>query len=318
MKINTLIVGLGNIGLLYDYELSKSKYITSHANAVFSNKGFNIISGIDPSREGREKFKKKFNIEAYESINAFTFHKHVDLIIISVPTELHLEVFKEVIKKFAPKIILIEKPCGLNLDQALEIKKLAKTKKIKVLVNYIRRSEPSIIKLKNFFDENNFYPFKGNLYYTKGLKNNASHFLDLFQFFFGQIIKIENIKNFSSVKKNDMLIDCKLIFKNGEISLNYLWEDIFTYNSFEIFSPSGKVLYEDSSKITIFKPYKDKKFKGYKILQPQLEIKNYMDIYQKNVLSEILKEFNHSKTNMCTIDQALTTHKVINKISESL
>ena len=42
MKIDTALIGLGKIGMGYDYFSAKN--IKSHANAIKKNKNFNLIS----------------------------------------------------------------------------------------------------------------------------------------------------------------------------------------------------------------------------------------------------------------------------------
>ena len=55
MPITTLVVGLGQIGMLYDYK--NDKYL-SHAQSIFKSKNFVLKAGIDTSYNKRNKFKK--------------------------------------------------------------------------------------------------------------------------------------------------------------------------------------------------------------------------------------------------------------------
>ena len=57
MIIKTIIVGLGNIGLLYDY---KNKFIKTHSKAIDENKKFDLIGAIDPNKTRRSYFVKNF------------------------------------------------------------------------------------------------------------------------------------------------------------------------------------------------------------------------------------------------------------------
>ena len=58
MPITTLVVGLGQIGMLYDYK-KNDKYL-SHAQSILKSKNFVLKAGIDTSYNKRNKFKKKF------------------------------------------------------------------------------------------------------------------------------------------------------------------------------------------------------------------------------------------------------------------
>ena len=66
MIIKTIIVGLGNIGLLYDY---KTKYIKTHSKAINENKKFNLIGAIDPNKTRRSYFIKKYKVNCYSNFN---------------------------------------------------------------------------------------------------------------------------------------------------------------------------------------------------------------------------------------------------------
>ena len=64
MVFNTLIVGLGNIGMIYDYDIS-SRNIFSHAKALTTHSDFFLIGGVDPIEKNREKFKSRYNENVY-------------------------------------------------------------------------------------------------------------------------------------------------------------------------------------------------------------------------------------------------------------
>ena len=66
MKIDTLVIGLGKVGMGYDY-LQRKKKIKSHAQAIVGNKNFQLVGGVDKNFLKRKKFEKKFKITAYEN-----------------------------------------------------------------------------------------------------------------------------------------------------------------------------------------------------------------------------------------------------------
>jgi hypothetical protein len=58
-KIKTLIIGLGKIGLNYDYYLKKKSFLT-HSSTVENHKNFDLVCGIDIKNKNRKLFQKKF------------------------------------------------------------------------------------------------------------------------------------------------------------------------------------------------------------------------------------------------------------------
>ena len=49
MKIETLVVGLGKIGMLYDYK--KKKHFNNHCDAIKNHSFFKLIGGVDINKK---------------------------------------------------------------------------------------------------------------------------------------------------------------------------------------------------------------------------------------------------------------------------
>ena len=70
------------------------------------------------------------------------------MVVISVPTKMHLQIVEEVILAFKPRAILLEKPISYDLNQSIEIAEMCLNNKIDLFVNFYRRSDPVCIKGK--------------------------------------------------------------------------------------------------------------------------------------------------------------------------
>ena len=66
LKINTLLIGLGNVGLNYDY---KTKEIQTHAKSLFLNKKINLVLGIDTDEKQLKRFNKKYKIPTLKKLS---------------------------------------------------------------------------------------------------------------------------------------------------------------------------------------------------------------------------------------------------------
>ena len=110
MKIKTIIIGLGQIGQGYDYDLNHEKYILTHSQAVQAHPNFELTGGIDLFDENRIRFQKKFNIPSFSEIDDVKKNAGLDLVVVAVPTESHMDTVKKIVSKLSPKLILIEKP----------------------------------------------------------------------------------------------------------------------------------------------------------------------------------------------------------------
>ena len=148
-KIKCGIIGLGKIGL--DYDLNKKNQIKTHSKSLFTNKNFSIVGGVDKNFTRRAIFQKEYNLNSYSSINKmFKFNKP-EFIVISTPTETHKKVFDEITKYNSVKLILFEKPISYNLNDLKKIYFISKKKRIKIFINYIRRSNKDFQRLRKKF-----------------------------------------------------------------------------------------------------------------------------------------------------------------------
>ena len=112
MSYGVLIIGLGQIGMDYDYDQDpKSQDIVfTHAQAISTHIDFELLGGVDTRIAQREKFSRKFNMPSYENVpDAFSACEY-DVVVISASTDRHLELCKTVISQAKPKLILLEKP----------------------------------------------------------------------------------------------------------------------------------------------------------------------------------------------------------------
>ena len=104
---SVLIIGLGNIGMLYDYKLDNKIYQTTHATAFSKHSKFNVIGGVDHSKKACDFFEKKFFIKTFQTVKHALKNLKPEVIVISVPTSHHKEIFLESIT-CNPKIILLK------------------------------------------------------------------------------------------------------------------------------------------------------------------------------------------------------------------
>ena len=207
-KIKTIIIGLGNIGLNYDYNLSQD-YILTHSKAIDRNKNFKILCGIDKDQNQLFKFNKKYKKPIFKSL--FSFNKlykniKIDFVVISVQEKYHLKIIRQLFKFCKPKVILCEKPLSTNKMNAKKITNLCEENEVKLFINYTRNTDRNFNYLNRFLKKKS----SGVVRYRKPFIKNASHFLALFRKVIGKInyIKKDKLNNFVVCFKNS-----KILFK---------------------------------------------------------------------------------------------------------
>lgn len=313
-----LLIGLGQIGMGYDLLLD-DQFIFTHAKAISLHKDFNLVAAVDTSSELRKKFTQKYELPAYSSLEEALKNYQVSLVVIATPTKTHGNILNIVLQHSTPELILCEKPLDYSINTAMEMVQKCQEKNIMLFVNYMRRSDIGALSVKQMISDSFIEtPLKGFAWYTKGLMNNGSHFLNLLEYWLGPIQGIKNLSKGRLWDQTDQEFDFIATFDRGEIIFSACNEKSSTYNSIELIGPSGRLLYGDGGEsIAWHSVCPDPILKGHFKLSgiPEI-ISNNMNQYQYNVYQEIANAFNGMNYNLSSAKDALATIKHIHNIGE--
>ena len=320
MKYRCLIIGLGQIGMGYDLTLPKNEAIFTHCRALSRHPKFEILGAVDSSLERRLVFKEHYGKKAYGDISHAMKEFSPDLVVISSPTDSHYAVVKQVLDQSKPMAILCEKPLAYELTDAINIVQSCANLGVRLFVNYHRRSDPGVIEIqKRIFSGSIARPIKGNVWYSKGLLHNGSHFVNLMQFWLSSVKKHSIISNGRLWNDEDPEPDVYVEFEQGNIVFSAAWEESFSYYTAEMISPSGRMLYDRGGELIQWHSIiDDPKFNGYTILKSDPEIiKNGMNRYQYHVAEQLSLMLEGKEAALCSGSEALETQEVIQKILNS-
>ena len=283
-KINTIVVGLGNIGMMYDF-YKNNKYFLTHVKSISANKNYNLLAAIDSDITKISLFKKKYDLPAYKNINDIKIRNKIDLVVVASPTETHFNIIKQVLLIFKPKIILCEKPFTDDFFKARIVTRLCKKNKTKLFINYIRNSLPVFDKIKKFTEIRKKTFFTAKVYFSGDILNNGSHYFIFFFKLFKDYISYK-LMNYKKTKRLDLVINyknCKLLLNN--INNSYKEDKIILNNS------NDSIVWNNSSHNVIFN--KNKKI---------VKIASNINKYQQYVYKEISKVFLYKKKSLRLVD----------------
>ncbi len=298
----------------YDYELDNS-YIQTHSRAAFLHQDFELVGGVDLSEHKREKFKNSYDSKSYKIIQEALEDTKPDFIIISTPSSIHYETLETVFQYSSPEVILCEKPLDYDYESAKKILEICKQNSCKLFVNYFRRCDPSTETIKKLITTGALKPpLKGHVLYSKGLMNNASHFLDFFVNLLGPPNSFKVIKKSQSWDGIDTNMDFIIYFNLAEINFISKPGDTVSILSMNLESKSGKLEYKKGGELITWNPLNDEYLNGS--AAQKIELKNEFKIYQYNVLDNISSYRKHSKSNLCTGEEALEYLEFINTMKE--
>lgn len=136
-EISIALVGPGLIG-------------KKHLELIVKNPSSILCAIVAPMDNHNVCIAEKYNVPLFEDLEALVATINVDGIIIASPNTFHLEHGKFCIERKIP--ILLEKPICSNLDDALNLVKLAKENSSKVLIGHHRAYSSIITTAKSLIE----------------------------------------------------------------------------------------------------------------------------------------------------------------------
>ena len=230
--INVAIIGSGYMANEYAKVLKKIKICK--------------ISGIYSRRHFKAKlFANKHNIEIIgQNIKDLYIRSKADAVIVAVSPDSLKLVVKEVFK--FPWNSLIEKPLGINVNDAYDINKIAKKLKSKSFIALNRRHYSSTLKsidllkldkskrIINIYGQEDLNKIKKFKYSKKIINNfmyvNGIHLIDYMTLFCrGKIVKIEKVVKWQGLKKKGFVL-CTFCYSSGDVAtFSTIWNKPFPW-----------------------------------------------------------------------------------------
>ncbi|MDZ7641814.1 MAG: Gfo/Idh/MocA family oxidoreductase [Desulfurivibrio sp.] len=310
-------MGLGQIGMGYDQHLD-ANYVYTHAKAFNLHPEFYLMAGVDQDREKRKNFERLYRCQSYSDIKTALACHAPHIVVVAVPTELHSKCIYEILKLCNPNVLLCEKPLSNDLPEAVNLVKLCKDRSIRFFVNYCRLSDPGVIEIKRRLDSGEIsIPVKGVVWYTNGFRHNASHFVNLLEYWIGPVVDYQIIKS-EPLGNSDIKIDVRVSFDKGDVFFLSGWDREFTCHYLELLCQNGRLLYGAGVEHINWCPVGGHPtIKGYTVLSDQPEtIITGNNKYQFYVVDELSCILGGKNGNICSADKALETLSSIEKILE--
>ena len=237
------VIGLGRVGMGYDYACTDGSRILSHAQAFRHHPRFTLAGGVDPDPERRRLFAAKFNIPAFATAAELFAAVQVDVVALATPTPAHVDSF-QAIRPFPWKLILCEKPIALTLEEARVMVEWTSASGRVMAVNYMRRTEPGAETVREMIGSGGLGEvFKGTVWYSKGMLNNGSHFVDLLIHWLGEVRQIRPLSPGRSWNGTDPEPDVKITFGGTDVYFLAGREEVYNVAEIELHGTEGKLHY---------------------------------------------------------------------------
>lgn len=309
-----LLIGLGDIGFKYDLD-EPENVIQTHARAFSLHEKFIVVGGVDPNKKNRDHFQKLYNVCTFESISDAFENNKADVVVIASPTKFHFENLHEIVSYSKPRLVLMEKPATYTMEQAQDMIEISTEYSVPILINLVRRTDPSVLEIKSRIDKNEIkLPCKGIVWYSKGLIHNACHFIDLLSWWLGKPEKIEVLEMGRKINEFDIEPDLRIQFSNSVIYFIAKNNEEFSYYNIELLAKNGRLTF-GSGDIPIGWQAKAKGNVGLEAFNE--EINNELYQYQFNVAKDIERFLNNQSALLPSLEEYIETMKLVYEITSA-
>jgi len=278
--MNAAIIGTGSIGGLIDNP--KSQNTASHAHAYIKEPSCSLVGICEPNKINKKKFIKRWGkVNTYLNTKTLFEKENIDILSIASPTKYHANNLQEALHVDSISHILCEKPLVENQKELEALKETLKNSDKKILINLIRRYDPSFINLALQIEIERWgkvLSFHGN--FTKSLLHNGIHMMAVLSHFFG------SIKNLTSQNSNFFIEH-----NNAKGTLTCIENLDYSLFELDIIFENAKVeIKESGTKISIFEKVPSSLYENYFTLEHKETLENSLKNYASNSLSFLLKE----------------------------
>lgn len=331
--LKALLVGLGQIGCGYDIDVpfvpdkpQSGPFTYTHARALMCHPDVDFLGAIDPSTVARNTFSSVYNLPAFDDISGFLQHFNdaiVDLIVFAVPPSLQPSMVGRYLSILNPRILLLEKPLAVcNEDARFLYDMCSKKKNLLVAVNYIRRFLPSVLDCKSLLIQGQLGEFlHGSLVYGKGLLSNASHFVNLAEYWLGPL-QLKSVLDigphaFGFDRESSIILNSECYAKSS-IYVHSIGTSGLRAGELDLWFSNGRLLWSnDGGSIHIWGLDASPSSDTYCSLSARARvIASGLEHYQHLVLDNVLRHYSNPThvPLQCDLDSGLTTLKLLNSV----
>lgn len=279
MTYSVGIVGLGNIGMMYDQDIESKDLFLSHAKSFYHHPAFEVQFLADVDEKQRQHAAVKFpTIKTVSQLSEIAILP--DVLVLSANQSVNIQLLEKYIDEPAVKLIVVEKPLWNDSMDKSFWEKPGRSEK--VFVNYIRKYLPFFEELKiNIGTQQYGKCLSTNVLYSKGLRNNGSHIIDLFFSLFSAS-EIQCVSVFNEVQDHlpeDSSISFTGTIKSGENSFPVVFSavDETKFSLIEIdliFEKKRFRFSEFGEKVEEYGVKNDEVYAGYKNLVSNRKLKS--------------------------------------------
>jgi len=303
------VIGCGFIGAA---EPRPGAGIQSHAAAWIHHPGVELVALCDSDSSRLAGAAVRWKVRnTYTDAARMLRETAPEIVSLCTPDPTHASLLSLVCAAPSVRAVLAEKPLALEVDEAERLVDLAERREIVLAVNYVRRYAPSHRALKRWLDDE---PLGGielvRGTYTRGLKHNGTHWLDLARFLVGEI---ESVTGSGRVEPDarDATIDVALELSTGARGMLHGLEVPYSLFEIELLGERGRVrVFDGGQRFEVAGVAPSRRFPGFRELIPMVGPNGGLSDLLMHAASDLVEALATGRSPACTGADAVEALRV--------
>jgi predicted dehydrogenase len=181
------IVGLGQVGLLFDSDARRSGVWTHFTAYERLATDLDLVAACDPDKSRQALAKqRRTTLRCYDSLGELLNGEKVDIVSLCTPPELHAEQIAQCAGRV--QAVICEKPLSTDSQSARAALSACRSTGTLLVVNYYKRFDGLVPSAKASLDDGQIGIVKlVNAIFCGPLDAVGSHMVDLLRFFLGEL-----------------------------------------------------------------------------------------------------------------------------------
>lgn len=269
--LRAAIIGCGQIAGGYD-ERTGPEVVQTHVKAYQNHPRIKLTAVVDQDKQRARGFSARWGVPAaYVDVSEMLRNEKPEIVSVCTPDDTHAALLQMCLDAGSLKALWCEKPLTTDLDKAEAIVSACAGRGILLAVNYPRRWQSQMQRLKRALVAGEVGDIqKVVVYYSKGICHNGSHAIDLLLDWFG--LPTGSCVHASHVdyRAEDPTVDALLQFGKTPVYLIGVDERAYSLFEIQILGTLGRVDVRSSGReIEWYRIAADAQFEGHRMLSLQ-------------------------------------------------
>ena len=320
-RFRAVVIGAGFIGSRYN-ELFGAENRYSHCAAFDASPHFDLTGILDSDPARSTEAASFWNTRGYADLDTLMEAERPEIVGVAIPATERTRVLRRLAQVPSVKGILLEKPVAADGGEAQQIKKIAEASGWTVCVNLIRRYCRGHRQVSDLLKQGALGRLQAVTgFYTKGLRHNGVHMLDLMNWYLGAPESFSaEVSDIPGQPGSDPGLNVRLRYRSGVSAvINACDADAHAVFELDMLGTDGRIRIEDlGDRIVRYHVGESPRYPGYRTLGSPEEIQSGMNDTTLAAAEDLAQAVRENRSPYCGLTEALAAEDLASQIIASV